>query len=101
MLNHRHEQIEPQSRSSRHHLRLHGAAPFESGPTADDQREVVCTQIGVAGRCVIVGKACGVQDRAGVHAGVEALLLQRQALEMRQAVAVGGALVWGISWVED
>lgn len=66
MLHHRHEQIKPQRRSPRHHLRLHRAATLERRAAANDQREVMRAQARVAGGRVGVCEAGGGEDCACV-----------------------------------
>jgi hypothetical protein len=66
MLHHRHKQIEPQRRPTRHHFRLHRTATLKSRAATDDQREIMRAQTGVAGRRVSVREACGCQDCAGI-----------------------------------
>ena len=100
MIDHRHEQIEEQRRPAPLHLHLHGAAALEGAAAADDEGEVVRAQLAVGGWRVGVGEARGRQDGAALHAGLEALFFERQALEVGEVVPVGGALeVEGVSGV--
>lgn len=51
----RDEQVEEQLAAAVEHLELHGAAALEGGAAADDEREVVGTQLGVGVGRVGVG----------------------------------------------
>lgn len=70
MINQRNKKIKKQRCPSLLHLHLHRAATFERIATADDEREVVGTQLGVAGGRVGVGEAGGGEDGAALHAGL-------------------------------
>ena len=76
MINHSNEKIEKQRRPSMLHLHLHRPASLEGVARADDESEVVRSQLGIGGGRVGVGEAGGRQDRAALDAGLEALLLQ-------------------------
>ena len=77
MIHHRHEEVEEERRSACLHLHLHRAAALEGVAATDDESEVVCAELGVAGRCVGVGVAGGGEDGAALDARLEALLLER------------------------
>ena len=59
MIAQRDEQVEEQLRAASHHLHLHGAAALEGPAAADDEREVVGSQLGVCVGRVGVGVARG------------------------------------------
>jgi hypothetical protein len=92
MIDHRHEQVEEQRRPALLHLHLHRTTALEGRPAADDKGEVVRPQLAVRRRRVGVGEAGGGEDGAALHAGLEALLLEGQALQLGEVVGVGGAL---------
>jgi hypothetical protein len=80
------------------HLHLHRAAALEGVAGADDEGEVVGSQLGVGGWGVGVSEASGGEDGAALDAGLEALFLEGKALEVGEVVAVGGALFrWSVS----
>jgi len=97
MFHHRDEQIEPKRRTSSRHLRLHSATPLESGAASDDERQVVRAQAGVVRRRVQVRISGRRQDGARLHAGVKALFLEGNALQVREGEAVGGTLCGVVS----
>ena len=72
------------------HLDLHGAATLERVPAADDEGEVVCTELRIVVRRVGICKASGGKDGADLDAGLKALLAKGEALELVEAVAIGG-----------
>lgn len=92
MINQRNKQIKKQRRPTLLHLHLHRTTAFERTATTNDEREVVRPQLGVASGRVGVGEAGGGEDGAALHAGLQALLFQREALEVGEVVALGGAL---------
>jgi hypothetical protein len=69
MIAQRDEQVEEQLRAAGHHLHLHGAAALEGPAAADDEREVVGSQLGVCVGCVGVGVAGGGENCAALDAG--------------------------------
>lgn len=83
MINHRHEQIKEQRRAALLHLHLHGSTALESAAAADDEGEVVGSKFTVRGRRVGVGEAGGGEDSAALHAGLQTLLFEGEALEFR------------------
>ena len=89
------EQVEEERSAAGLHLHLHGAAALEGAAAADDEGEVVGAELGVGRRGVVVGVAGRGQDGAALHARLQALFLQGQALEGGQGVGVGGALFRG------
>lgn len=91
MVHERDEQVEKELASS-FHLVLHGAAALERLPAADDEGEVVRAQVAVRVGRVGVGEARRRQNRAALDSGLETLFLEGQALELLQAVALGGTL---------
>ena len=57
MVDHGDEEVEEQCGASVFHLHLHRSASLECVARADDESEVVCSQLGVGGWCVGVGEA--------------------------------------------
>jgi hypothetical protein len=92
MIDHRDEEVEEQRRPALLHLHLHRAAPLEGVAGADDEGKVVCSQLRVGGWRVGVGEAGRRQDGAALDARLEALLLEGEALQVGEVVAVSGAL---------
>lgn len=64
------KQIEEQRRPAVKHFHLHGAAALESAPAADDEGEVVSSQLGVVVGRVSVGVSGGGEDGAALDAGL-------------------------------
>ncbi len=71
----RHEQVEEELRAAGHHLHLHCAAALEGAAAADDECEVVGSQLRVGIGCVGVGVASGCQDCAALDAGFCCMLV--------------------------
>jgi hypothetical protein len=71
------------------HFHLHGAASLESRPAADDQGQVVGTQLGVGVGSVGVGVASAGEDGAALDGGLEALFPKGETLEVIKAILVG------------
>lgn len=69
------------------HLHLHSTAPFEGRPAADDEGEVVRTQLRVSVWSVSVRVTRAGEDGAALNAGLQALLAESEALEPGEAVA--------------
>ncbi len=88
MIAHSNEQVEEQS-STFFHLHLHGATPLESISAADDESQVVGSQLRVCVGCLRVGVAGGGEDGADLDARLEALFAKRKAAELREIVAKG------------
>lgn len=88
MIDHGDEQVEEQRRATHLHLMLQGAAALESVPAADDESEVMRTQLRVAGRGIGVGVAGGGEDGAALDAGLQTLLLEGETLEVGQSETV-------------
>lgn len=96
------EQVEPQARAvavpgadarARHaHLRLHGARPLEGVAAADDQSEIVGAQVSVTLRCVSVRKLRTGEDSGDGDAGLQTLFPECDSFELRELVALGGAV---------
>lgn len=63
------EQVEEKLTAAIEHLHLHGAAALEGGAAADDEGEVVGTQLGVGVGRVCVGVAGGRENGAALYAG--------------------------------
>jgi len=63
------EQVEEELAAAVEHVHLHGAAALEGSAAADDEGEVVGTQLGVGIRSVCVGVAGGRKDDAALNAG--------------------------------
>ena len=74
------------------HLHLHGPAPLERGPAADDQSEVMGPQLRVALGRIRIRIPRTRQDGAALNARLQTLLAQRQPLELVQAVPFRGAV---------
>lgn len=64
------EQVEEKLTTTVEHLKLHRAATLECGPTANDESEVMSTQLGVGIGCVGVGITGGGQDGAALDSGL-------------------------------
>jgi hypothetical protein len=62
------KKVEKQLRASVEHLQLHGAASLERAAAANDEREIVCAQLGVRIRRVGVRVSCRSQNRACLDA---------------------------------
>lgn len=91
MVAHRHEQVKEQF-SPHLHLHLHGSTTLECFPAADDQSEVMSAQPRVIVRCVLVGIPSTAQNDADLDPALQALLAQRELLELLEAVAVGSTV---------
>jgi len=65
----RDEQVEEQLRTTCHHFHLHGATALESSSAADNECEVVGSQLRVGVRCIGVSVAGGGEDCAALDAG--------------------------------
>ena len=74
------------------HLHLHGATALEGGPTSDDERQVVRPHLRVRVGRIGVGEAGACEDGAALDARLQALLAQRQPLELVESVLLGGAV---------
>ena len=79
MITHRNKKIKKQLPALLH-LHLHRPTALKSGPTPDNQREVMCPQFGLAVGRVGVGVACACEYRAALDTRVEALFSEREAL---------------------
>lgn len=78
------------------HLVLHRAAALEGVAGADDEREVVRAELGVAVRGIGVRIASRGQDGRALDAGLETLLAERQLLQLLEAVPLGLAVDDGV-----
>jgi len=96
MVAQRDEQIEEEFPTTLH-LRLHGAAPLKRLATSDDQGQVVSAEARVRVRRVVVRVARAAQDRADLDAALQALLAQRQRLQLLEPVAPRGAVHDGVA----
>ncbi len=83
------KQVEEERTPTLGHLHLHRSTTLEGAATANDESEVVCSELGVAGGSIGVGVASGVEDGAALHAGLETLLFESEALEFGEVVVVG------------
>lgn len=106
MIDHRHKQVKEQRTPTSLHLHLHCAATLECIATANDEREVVRSQLGIACGRVGVGKAGREEDGAALDPGLESLFFESQALEFGESVAMRGALgsdvsIDGYCWVDE
>ena len=90
------EQIEEELGASIEHLELHGTASLEGAAAPDDEGEVVRPQLGVGVGGIGIGVPGGRQYGAALDAGLQALLSQRDPLELLEPVLVGGAVDDGI-----
>lgn len=86
------EQVEEELATALH-LVLHGSAALEGVAGADDEGEVVGTELAVGVGGVGVGVTGRGQDGAALDAGLEALLAKSKALQLVEAVLLSGALV--------
>jgi hypothetical protein len=96
MVAHRDEEVEEQFPALLHFC-LHSAAAFECISAADDEGEIVSTELGVGVGSVAISKAGGGENGGNLDAGLKALLAEGKAFERVEAVAVGGAAEWVIS----
>jgi hypothetical protein len=64
------------------HFHLHGATALESRPAADDQGEVVGTQLGVGVGSEGVGVAGAGEDGAALDGGLETLFPKGETFEL-------------------
>lgn len=78
MITHRDKQIKEQL-PTLFHLDLHSPAALEGVSAADDEREVVGTELGVGVGGVGVGEAGGREDGGDLDAGLESLLAKGEA----------------------
>lgn len=62
------EQVKEELCAAVEHLQLHRAASFERAAAANDESEVVCSQLGVGVRRVVVRIASRRQDGAALDA---------------------------------
>jgi hypothetical protein len=69
MVAQRHKEIKEELTASGVHLELHGPAPFECVSTADDESQVVSSELGVRVGRVGVGVASRREDRAALDSG--------------------------------
>lgn len=86
MVTHGNKQIKEQS-STLLHLHLHGPTPLEGVFAADDQSEIVSTQLGIRIGCLGVSVAGRREYSADLDAGLEALLAKGEPAQLRQLVA--------------
>lgn len=89
---HGHEQVEEELAAAALHLGLHGAAALERLAAADDEGEVVSAEPRVRVGRVVVGVLRRPQDGRDVDPALQALLAQRQALELLESELVGRAV---------
>jgi hypothetical protein len=80
MITHSDKQIKKQL-PSLFHLHLHGAAALKRRPTANDEGQIMRTQLRLGVGCIRVGISRTSQDRAALDAGVEALFAQGEPLK--------------------
>ena len=73
MIDHGDEQVEKQL-AAVFHLVLHRAAALEGVSSADDEGEVVCSQLGVVVRSVRICEACRRQDCRALDTRLKSLL---------------------------
>jgi len=72
--------------------------PFQSlWPSADNQSEVMSAQPRVAVQRVLVRVACAAQDSTDFDPALQALLAQRELLELFEAVALGSIVRDGLA----
>lgn len=64
------EQVEKELTATVEHLKLHGTATLEGGPTTDDESEIVGAQLGVGIGCVRVSIAGRGENSAALNAGL-------------------------------
>ena len=76
MVAQRHKEIEKELAASGMHLELHGPAPLEGVSTADDEGQVVSSELGVRVGRVGIGVASRGEDRAALDAGFCASLVR-------------------------
>ena len=86
------KQVEKQLAAPSLHLHLHGPAALEGLAGANDERKVVCAQLGVVIGCVGVGKPCATENDIDLNARLQALLAQSQTLQFIQTKFLRGAI---------
>lgn len=91
VIRHRDEQIKEDFPAGLH-LHLHCAAPLEHVSAADDESEVVCTQLGVAVGGVSVCIPSRRENRAALDTRLETLFAEGEALKFGEAVLFSRAL---------
>lgn len=74
------------------HFHLHGSTTLECFPATDDECEIMSAQPRITVRRVLVGIPCATQDGADLDPALQALLAQRELLELFEAVAVRSAV---------
>ena len=79
MIHHCHKQIKKHL-APQLHLILHCAAPLKRMPRPDNEREIVCPELGIVIRRVCVRIPSRAQDRAALDAGLETLFAERETL---------------------
>lgn len=82
MIDHSDEEVEEQRCAATLHLHLHGTAALESVARADDESEVMGTQLRVGSWGAVVGETSRRQDRAALDARLETLFLESEALKV-------------------
>lgn len=75
------------------HLHLHRATPFKGGAAADDQSEIVRSQLRVILGSIIVRVTSAREDGAALDARLQALFPQSQPFEFLEAVSLRCATV--------
>lgn len=90
------EQVEEELGAAIEHLELHGTAPLEGAAAPDDEGKVVRPQLGVGVGRISVGVPGRRQYGAALNARLQALLSQRDTLELLEPVLIGGAVDDGV-----
>lgn len=89
MIAHSDEKVEEQFATS-FHFHLHGTASLEGRSAADDQGEIVCTELGVAVGRVGVSIACTRHDGATLNTRLKSLFPKSETLEFVKTIFLCG-----------
>lgn len=85
---HCHKQVKKQLATNLH-FHLHGPASLESLATSDDESQVMSAQSRLRVRRVVIRVPSRSQDHVGRDSDLKALLAERNALQLFQAVLLG------------
>lgn len=88
MIAHRNEEIEEQLPTF-FHLHLHGATSLESVSAADDESQVMSSQLGVGIRCLGVGMTSRGEDGANLDARLKTLFAERKTAKVGEVISDG------------
>lgn len=91
MIAHRNKKIKEQLPTPLH-LILHRPAPLKRVPAPDDQSQIMRPELRITVRRIGIRISCRRQDRRTLYPALQALLPQRQPLQLVQAVFLRGAV---------